>query len=231
MNPHSRSSNGPLRPCGRPVWRPWRLPAAAETGVTATEVIVGQTITLQGGKNAYGVAAFQGAKLYIDQVNAGGGVHGRKIVLRTLDDDNKAGTAEANAGNSCKDGAFILFGSIEGGPSTAIAKVAEEAGVPFFGPMAGSPGLRRPHKPMVFPVRAEHRDEFRALMTWGKETGLKTVAFCMPIPTPAANTCENVKIIAKALDLQVVLPLPFKSDISDAQVDQMVQGILQTKPD
>ena len=24
--------------------------------------------------------------------------------------------------------------------------------------------LRRPHQPMVFPVRAEHRDEFRALM-------------------------------------------------------------------
>ena len=229
MNPHFRSPIGRFT-LAAALLATLTLPAAAETGVTATEVIVGQTITLEHGKNAYGVAAFQGAKLYIDQVNASGGVHGRKIVLRTLDDDNKASTAEANARQLVKGGAFILFGSIEGGPSTSIAKVAEEAGVPFFGPMAGAPGLRRPHKPMVFPVRAEHRDEFRALLTWGKETGLKTVGFLHADSDTGREHLENVKIIAKALDLQVVLPLPFKPDISDAQVDQLVQSILQTQP-
>ena len=90
-------------------------PAAAETGVTDKAITIGQTITLEGGKNAYGVAAQQSAKLYIDQVNAAGGVHGRKIVLRTLDDDNKASTAQANARELVKGGAFLLFGSIEGG--------------------------------------------------------------------------------------------------------------------
>jgi branched-chain amino acid transport system substrate-binding protein len=207
------------------------LPAAAETGVTATEVIIGQNITLQSGKNAYGVSAFQGAKLYIDQVNASGGVYGRKIVLRTLDDDNKASNAEANAQQLLGGGAFILFGSIEGGPSTAVAKVAEDAGVPLFGPMAGAPGLRRPHKAMVFPVRAEHREEFRALMTWGKQVGLKTVGFMHADSDTGREHLENVKAIATTLNLQVVQPLPFKSDITDAQLDQLVQGILQTRPD
>ena len=55
-----------------------------------------------------------------------------------------------------------------GGPSTAVAEVATELKVPFFGPMAGSPTLRRPHLAYVFPVRAEHREEFRALMAWGR---------------------------------------------------------------
>lgn len=207
------------------------LPATAEQGVTSSEIVIGQNITLQGGKNAYGVAAFRGAKLYIDEVNAAGGVHGRKIVLRTLDDDNQSAAAEANARKLIQDGAFILFGSIEGGPSTAIAKVAQETRVPFFGPMAGSPALRRPHQPMVFPVRAEHREEFRALMTWGQSIGLKTVGFLHADSDTGREHLENVNIIAKALGLQVVLPLPFKGDLTDAQLDQMVQAIARSKPD
>ena len=70
----------------------------------------------------------------------------------------------------------MLFGSIEGGPTTAVMQAAAESGVPFMGPMAGLPGLRRPHQGLVFPVRAEHRDEFRALMLHGHRIGLKQVA-------------------------------------------------------
>lgn len=204
---------------------------AAEVGVGATEVVIGQNITLQNGKNAYGSAALDGIRLHLDAVNAQGGVHGRRIVLRTLDDDNKGASAEANARKLVADGAFVLFGSIEGGPSTAVAKVAEELRVPFFGPMAGSPNLRRPHSPMVFPVRAEHREEFRALMAWGQRTGLQTVAFFHADSDVGRQHLENVNLGAKALGMKVVLPLPFKSDISDAQLDEMARRIAEAKPD
>ncbi len=206
-------------------------PAVAETGVTDKTILIGQNITLQGGKNAYGVAAQQGAKLYIDQVNAAGGVHGRKLVLRTLDDENKSGSAQANAHTLVKEGVFLIFGSIEGGPSMEIVKVAHDSGVPFFGPMAGSPGLRRPYEPMVFPVRAEHREEFRTLMSWGKSVGLKTVGFFYSDSDTGREHLQNVNLLAKELGMQVVLPLPFKSDISDAQIDLVVQAIGQAKPD
>lgn len=212
------------------TWAPW--PAlAAEPGVGSGEIVIGQNITLQGGKNAYGSAALDGIKLYLDGVNAAGGVHGRRLVLRTLDDDNKGATAEANARKLVADGAFILFGSIEGGPSTAVANVAEELRVPFFGPMAGSPNLRRPHSPMVFPVRAEHRDEFRALMAWGQRTGLQTVAFFHADSDVGRQHLENVHLGAKELGLKVVLPLPFKSDIGDAQLDEMARRIADARPD
>ena len=111
---------------------------ASENGVTDKEIIIGQSIALQDGKNIYGVAAAQGAKLYFDMVNSGGGLHGRKIVLRVLDDGNKAANAEANARKLVAEGAFILFGSIEGGPSNAVMKIANEFKVPFFCPMGGS---------------------------------------------------------------------------------------------
>lgn len=204
---------------------------AAEPGVGAAEIVIGQSITLQGGKNRYGVAALDGIKLHFDAVNATGGVHGRKLLLRTLDDENAAATAEANARKLLAEGAFILFASQEGGPSTAVAKVAEELRVPFFGPMAGSPNLRRPHSPMVFPVRAEHRDEFRALMAWGQRTGLKTVGLFHADSDVGRAHLENVRNAAAELGMSVALTLPFKSDVSDAQLDAMASRIADAPPD
>jgi ABC-type branched-subunit amino acid transport system substrate-binding protein len=204
---------------------------AADPGLSDREIVVGQNLTLQGGKNAYGVAAQQGIKVYIDSVNAMGGVNGRRIVLKTLDDGGKNDAAEANARKLVDEGAFLLFGSLEGGPSTAVMKVAAEKRVPFIGPMAGPPALRRPFQPMVFPVRAEHRDEFRALMTWGKNTGLKSVGFFHVEGANGAEHLKNVGLIAKELDLQVVLPLQFKSDITEAQLDEMVKQIGAARPD
>lgn len=204
---------------------------ASEIGVTDKEIIIGQTIALQDGNNSYGVAAAQGAKLYFDMVNAGGGLHGRKIVLRVLDDDNKAANAEANARKLVADGAFILFGSIEGGPSNAIMKVANEFKVPFFGPMAGSPTFRRPYQPFVFPVRAEHRDEFRALMAWGKTTGLDSIGFLYSDTDVGRAHLENVKLLADELGLRIVAPIPFRSDVTDAQLDEIVRVIAAKKPE
>jgi branched-chain amino acid transport system substrate-binding protein len=204
---------------------------AAEPGISASEIVIGQNITLQGGKNLYGAAAADGIRLHLDAVNAAGGVHGRKIVLRVADDDNKAAAAEANARKLLDDGAFILFASQEGGPSTAVAKVAEERRVPFFGPMAGSPNLRRPHSPMVFPVRAEHRDEFHALMEWGQRTGLKTVGFFLADSDVGRAHLENVKIAAAELGMNVTLALPFKGDISEQMLDEMTAKIAASPPD
>ena len=204
---------------------------AADPGLSSTEIVIGNSITLQGGKNAYGVAAHTGMRLYFDALNAAGGVNGRKIVLRTLDDDNKTATAEANARKLVQEGAFILFGPVEGGPSTAVAKAASELKVPLFGPMAGPPGLRRPLQPMVFPVRAEHRDEFRALMGWGKSTGLKTVGFFHADSDGGRKHMENVQLLAKELGMEMVLAMPMQPEPTDADYDRHVQAMLDKKPD
>jgi len=203
---------------------------AAEVGVSDSEIVLGMNLALQGGKNNYGVAAAQGMKLYFDSVNASGGVNGRKIVQRILDDDNKATTAEANARKLVEEGAFILFSAIDGGPSTAVMKVAGELKVPFFGPLAGPPILRRPYQPMVFTVRAEHKEEFRALMGWGKSTGLKTVGFFHADTDVGRTHLENVRLAAKDLGMEVTMAVPFKGDITDAQIDAIAKDIAEKQP-
>jgi branched-chain amino acid transport system substrate-binding protein len=197
--------------------------AMAADGVTKNQILIGQNITLQGGKNDYGVAVQEGIQTYLNAINGRGGVNGRQVVLKTLDDDNKGNLAEANARQLVEqDKVFILFGSIEGGPSTAVMKAAIDLKVPFFGPIAGSPTLRRPHQPLVFPVRAEHREEFRALLAYGKSIGATRVGFMRADSETGQQHLANVKLLCQELGMELVADLPFKSDVADAQIDQMV---------
>jgi len=50
------------------------------------DLVIGQTIALTGGLAEHGKAVQLGARAYFDKVNAAGGVHGRRLVLTTLDD-------------------------------------------------------------------------------------------------------------------------------------------------
>jgi branched-chain amino acid transport system substrate-binding protein len=200
--------------------------ARAADGVTPTQVLIGQSITLQGGRNDYGAAVLAGVQAYLQAANRRGGVNGRTLMLKTLDDDNRPAQAEANARQLVgQDKVFLLFGSIEGGPSTAVMKVAVESQVPFFGPMAGSPGFRRPHQPLVFPVRAEHLEEFRALLDYARKTGATRVAFVRSDSETGLQHLENVRRLCGELGMELALDLPFKSDIDDAGVAQMAGRI------
>ena len=209
--------------CALLAWAGW---LHAAEGVTAQQVLVGQSITLQGGKNAYGAAVMDGVRTYLDKINAQGGVHGRQVALRTLDDDSQAAKAEANARQLVeKDQVFVLFGSVEGGPSTAVMRVAVSHKVPIIGPMAGSPSLRVPHQPMVFPVRAEHKEEFRVLLEYAKMTGIQRVGFMRADSDTGQQHLKNVQALCQQLGLQLTADLPFKSDESDAQIAALAQRL------
>lgn len=213
-----------LAPLG---WMAARAAVAAEPGVRPRDVLIGQTISLKGGANAYGVEVQAGIHTLLEDVNRAGGVHGRRIVLQTLDDNDQTDRADANARILLDSGVFMLFGSIEGGPSTAVMRVAVERGVPFFGPMAGSPELRRPHQPLVYPVRAEHRDEFRALVRHGLSIGRKRVGLFHADSATGRLHLDSVKLVAAESGAEVVLASAFKPDIDDAQLDELVRQIAQ----
>jgi len=195
----------------------------AEDGVAQKQILIGQTLTLQRGANDYGVAVSEGVAAALDQANRAGGVLGRQIVLKTLDDDNQTTLAEVNARRlAAQEKVFLLFGPIEGGPSTAVMKVAIEQNVPLFGPMAGSPTLRTPHQPLVFPVRAEHKEEFRALMTQARSLGMQRLAFLRSDSTTGELHLANAQRIAKELGVELVADMPFKSDINEQGIAALV---------
>jgi ABC-type branched-subunit amino acid transport system substrate-binding protein len=202
-----------------------------DPGVSANEVVLGQSLALQGGRNAYAAEVQAGIGTLLDEANRDGGVAGRRIVLRTLDDANDAARAEAHARQLVAEGVFILFGTLEGGPSTAVMKVAAELKVPFFGPMAGSPGLRRPHQPMVFPVRAEHREEFRALIEQGRRVGLRRVALFHADSAVGREHAANVEALAAELGMEFAGGVAFRPEMDDAQIAAAAQAITERRAD
>lgn len=212
------------------VLMPWTTATHAQDGVSPRQILIGQTITLQGGQNEYGVAVLEGVKAHLDQVNRQGGVLGRQLVIKVLDDDNQPSRAEANARQLVtQDKVFLLFGSIEGGPSTAVMKAALALNVPFFGPMAGSPTLRSPHQPLVFPVRAEHKAEFRALLAHARSLGVQRVAFFRSDSETGQQHLDNVTRLTQELGLNLVADMPFKSDVTDAGIDALVTQLARSQ--
>ena len=202
-----------------------RAARAAEPGVGDDRIVVGQSITLQGGRNLYAAQVQAGVAAALEDLHRGGGLNGRRVELRTLDDANDTARAEANARRLVADGAFVLFGSLEGGPSTAVMKAALDLKVPFIGPMAGSPGLRRPHQPLVFPVRAEHREEFRALMEHGRSLGLARVALFHADSDVGREHLGNVERLALETGLGFGGGAPFRADITDEQLGAVVASL------
>lgn len=212
------------------LWCGWSAAAPdAPTGVTASQITIGQTISHGENASPYAASVSMGIRLYIDKTNAAGGVGGRKLVLKVLDDKAKGELAEANARALVKDGVFLLFAPMEGGPAEAVAKVAEESGVVLFAPLAGSPALTQPSRSLVFPVRATHRVEFEKLLSYAQTVGLSRVAFLRSDSAIGMAHSDNMRAEAKKAGRELVAELVYKDDFTDAQIDALVVKARESK--
>ena len=139
--------------------------AAHAQGVTDTQVVLGQSVALSGPAQELGKDMQLGASLYFNQVNARGGVNGRKIVLKTLDDGYESTRAAENTKKLINDEkVFALFGYVGTPTSAAALPIFTEAKVPFVGPFTGAELLRNPVNKYIFNVRASYFDETEAIV-------------------------------------------------------------------
>ncbi|MCO5400205.1 ABC transporter substrate-binding protein [Ralstonia soli] len=151
--------------------------AYAETGVTNDTILIGQSAAMSGPAAQLGQQMNLGAKLYFNAVNAAGGVNGRKIELKVLDDFYEPDAAARNTKTLVDDTkVFALFGYVGTPTSLAALKIANPSGVPFFAPYSGAMALREPFARNVFHVRASYNDETAAIVQQIQTTGLKRIA-------------------------------------------------------
>src|ERR1044072_2791550 len=96
---------------------------AADPGITDTEINIGLFAPMSGQLAAFGFAALQAAKMWYEETNKKGGIHGRKI--KVIVEDNKCVPNEAVAVVKkliTVDKTFI----VHGGSCTAAAVAAQE---------------------------------------------------------------------------------------------------------
>ena len=89
----------------------------------------------------YGIPVRNGAKLYIDQLNAKGGINGKQIELLEYDDKGD-GVEAVNSFNLAMDkGITAVIGSVLTGPSISLADATYEVNMPQISASATAAGL------------------------------------------------------------------------------------------
>jgi branched-chain amino acid transport system substrate-binding protein len=144
------------------------LPAFAQ----GRSLLIGQSVALTGPAAQLGIQMNAGAKLWIDQINANGGINGQTIELRVADDGYEPDRCKANTEKFIKDDAFALLAYV-GTPTCAAAlPLINEEKSPF----TGAEILREPFSKSIFHLRASYYDETELIVKQLTSLGLNRIA-------------------------------------------------------
>src|SRR5512138_273849 len=138
------------------------LPMAAEA---QKPIKVGVPLPLSGPPALFGDPASKGAQMYVDELNAKGGVLGRKIELIIHDSKADANEAVRVAREMIlKDNVDFLMGTLTSAEGPAVSVVAKENKIVFIAPIPKTDQLTAPDKlhPYVFRVAANTTMEGRS---------------------------------------------------------------------
>jgi branched-chain amino acid transport system substrate-binding protein len=205
------------------------LACAPSAWAQSPNIVLGQSAALTGPASELGLQFRQGAQLHFDKVNAQGGIAGRKIELRSLDDGYEPERCVANTNKLIEGGAFALFGYVGTAPSLAALPLATGAQKLFLAPFTGSEALRIPFNPLAFHIRASYVDETNAIVEHLTSVGIKKIGVFYQNDSDGKAGLLGV---SRALKLQYQAPAGLgKVERNSVDVAAAVDSILAARPD
>ena len=172
---------------------------------TLAQIVVGQTAGFTGAVAASVKEATDGAKLYIDAVNAKGGVNGQKIELVSMDDKFDPKTAAANARTLIVDKRAVALFLTRGTPhNELIIPVLDELKVPLVGPCTGAMLLHAPVRKYVFNVRSAYQREAEKAVDLLAAIGVSSIGVLHVDDTFGADALVGIKAGFEAKKLKPV---------------------------
>ena len=192
-------------------------------------IVLGQSAPLTGPSEQLGNLYNQGARLYFDALNAKGGVNGRLIELRRMDDGYEPERCVANTRQFINDGVFALFGYVGTPTSLAALPLATEAKIPFFAPYTGAESMREPFNRLVVHLRASYFDETAAIIRQTTSVGIKKIAVFYQNDAFGKSGLEGIVRAMEPLNLLPVATGTVERNSSD--VAQAVKDILDRSPE
>ncbi len=137
--------------------------ASTVNGVSDSEIVIGSFADLSGPAALLGLDAVNGARLRFDEINAAGGIHGRKI--RFIAEDTQYQLPKAiQAVNKLvnRDKIFAMFLGLGTPMNNAVMQTLFDANVPNIFPISGGRQMVVPFRPLMFTARGVYYDEIRA---------------------------------------------------------------------
>lgn len=115
---------------------------ATSPGVTDTEILIGNIQDLSGPIKELGLLIPAGTNMYLDYINAQGGIHGRQIKMLIEDHGYNPQKAVVAAKKLIeKDQVFCLYNVIGTSPAEALRPILEESNVPLVAPATNSSSM------------------------------------------------------------------------------------------
>jgi branched-chain amino acid transport system substrate-binding protein len=103
---------------------------------------VGEYASLTGKEATFGQSSHKGVVMALEEINAAGGVLGKKIELVSEDNQTKPGeSATVVKKLIARDKVIALLGEVSSGRSLEAAPIAQAAGVPMIAPAATNPSV------------------------------------------------------------------------------------------
>jgi branched-chain amino acid transport system substrate-binding protein len=109
------------------------LMAASSAIIAQDEIVVGEYASLTGGSASFGQSSHKGTALAIDEINAAGGVLGKKLKLVTEDDQSQAGQPATIVRKLVsQDKAVAVLGEVASSKSLEAAPICQQNKIPMI---------------------------------------------------------------------------------------------------
>jgi branched-chain amino acid transport system substrate-binding protein len=212
------------------------MAAGPVRGVTDTEIIIGSHTDLSGVTVAWGVNNSNAYRMAFDEINAKGGIHGRKI--RYIVEDNQYQVPRAvQAANKLlnRDNVFLLVAN-DGTPmNNAVLPEQLEKNVPNMFPLTSARSMYEPYNRLKFGLLSSYYDQMRAgVKYFVEQRGKKTLCTMAQDSDFGRDNMDGVHDQVKAMGLKLAaetLHKPTDTDFSasvarlrDAKCDLVLMG-------
>lgn len=205
--------------------------AFAEDGVSDNKILFGQVAALTGPAQDLGQGMRQGILAAFDEANRHGGISGRTLELKSLDDGYEPEkTVDATQKIIGDDKVFALVGAVGTPTSKAGQPIATAAQVPFIGPFTGAEFLRDPYNRYVVNVRASYFQETEAWIDHlTKDLGISRIAILYQDDAFGLAGLEGVQRAMAKRNLTLVASGTFKRNTT--AVKSALLDIMKGQPE
>ena len=133
------------------------LASVLAAGAASAQVTVGAVLSVTGPASFLGDPEKRTLELYVDEINAKGGVNGQKLQLVVYDDGADANAARTFATRLIEEDKVVaMIGGTTTGATLAMMPLFEEAQIPFIS-LAGAIQIVEPVRKWVF--KTPHTDK------------------------------------------------------------------------
>jgi len=166
------------------------------SAMAADTIKIGFLASLTGEGSTFGQEQVRGANIAIDEINAAGGVNGKKLEFIVYDDRGRQEDVIVSARRMIDDGVQVLGGANSSGMVMALAPILERARVPLVSPFASNPAAtfdakKKKVRPYVFRLCATDPWHGTVMADYlFKKLGIKTAALLHDV---GSESSEGVK--------------------------------------